>query len=818
MMTALVFLSVLSMLVLGMLGASVDTSRLTTRQADEVSTQSSAESVMALAINRIWGDFLRQTSGQEVRIWDFQTYLDGKGIPNLAGKAGSDGTDMMPKLTMADGKKGLTLMGDVVVEELTIRREDDFNSTMLILEVNVASQRGANSDRNNRVVTQTVSATWKVEAADWEGLEYAMLANNVNCILCHTEVDNAQRVFNGDPAKYGTFDRVKLGSLENFVIREDPNTNVAGTIYMGGEARGTSGTPLGNWGALTLKSKKFDDGGKLLEDSWGDTLAANLSPADTLDPQPFENLYLDYLEESGGPVDGYMPSSFPSPFADDGGYDFTTGKPNPDAAGNRVVDDTEFASATRQARGSLSGGTISVIPPGERVTGKSDLKAMQAGNTDSLGGAVEGNVYLHGTKDDPIIINGPLAVDGDLFISGYVKGKGTLNVRNNVYVLDSVKYLDNEAGGQRSFGFAADGTENALAIASGGNVSVGDVFRPAWGTGSPVTGSTNGGFSFIMEEMAVFNRMEWMKTQATLPGKSAKVKTGTKTTTKTVQPKKKVKYQVDQKTYKWVKTGETKKVAVYEWVWVTTGSGPYATKKKVKQFVKWKTVDVKEKVFTGYKKVWKSKWVNDGPPYDVSHEDDVYAWKTPQVDNPHYNGSDYTPRYYSFNKGGKVPIFNKGGYFDAATKSWKSDTIIAGGWSTKKLTVANPSNHHDKSLYNKDGSSKAVISYITSTDGWMNDTMLKKLIQDGLAERDPGAVEIDATLYSNNSIFGIIPDLESPTTNGKLILNGGLVAADIGLLAPNGTTINYDSRGKDLIDVNDDSRLQITRLLWAPAN
>ncbi len=817
MITGLIFVSVLSMLVLGLLSASVDSSRWTSREEDRISVESSAESAMSLAIESLWSDFQRQMSGSKVTIWDFQAYLDGRQITDQSEAAAPQPTNLIPQLGLPVDEKGNVILGDQAIEALTVNRIDDINTTRLEIVARIRSRRRANTGKDNHVTTDTVRATWKVEAADWDGLEYAMLANNVNCILCHTEIDNAQRVYNDNPDLYGSFSRVKLGSIESFVLRENPHTNVAGSIYLGGQATDIQGNPLGSWGSLSLKSKQFDSQGKLQQDAWGDLISANLSPASATDPAPFENLYLDYLNPAIEQVDGLLPESFPSPFPDDGGFDFATGKPDPNAVGNRIVDDAEFAAIAKAARGSLTGGIISVIPPGQKVNGNAGLADLKAGNEVSLSGSVTGNVYLHGTKDNPIIINGPLAVDGDLIISGYVKGLGTLNVRDNVYVLDDVKYVDHEQNGTRKFGFASDGTENALAIASGGNISIGDIFRPSFGTGSPVTGSTNGGFSFILEEMSVFNRMEWMKTQPTLPGKAAYVKVGTKTYKKKVQPKKKIKVQKKKKTYKKVKTG-TKKVAKYKWVKVTSGSGPYATSKWVKQFNGWKTVNTYKKVFNGWKTVWKWKWVNDGPAVWVNKTKDIMAWQTPQVPNPHYKGADYIPRYYSFSESGKVPIFNKDGYYDSGSQSWHSNSLISGGWSTSKLTLANPQDPGDPILYGGNGQPKAVISSIMASDGWMSDQMLKKLIQDTLAQRDPGPIEIDATVYSNNSIFGIVPDRASPTTNGELILNGGIVAADVGLLAPNGTHINYDERGKDLIQVNDDSRLKITRLLWAPTN
>ena len=50
-----------------------------------------------------------------------------------------------------------------------------------------------------------------------------------------------------------------------------------------------------------------------------------------------------------------------------------------------------------------------------------------------------------------------------------------------------------------------------------------------------------------------------------------------------------------------------------------------------------------------------------------------------------------------------------------------------------------------------------------------------------------------------------------------MLLNGGIVAADIGMLAPGGLQLNFDPRGKTLLDIRSDSQLGIRRQLHAPA-
>jgi hypothetical protein len=87
-----------------------------------------------------------------------------------------------------------------------------------------------------------------------------------------------------------------------------------------------------------------------------------------------------------------------------------------------------------------------------------------------------------------------------------------------------------------------------------------------------------------------------------------------------------------------------------------------------------------------------------------------------------------------------------------------------------------------------------------------------------LAERpdreDP--LEINATLYSANAIMGVVSRDPTDMTDGKLHVNGGIVASDIGLLAPNGTQINYDGRGAERLSITSDQGLTIRRSATLP--
>ena len=68
------------------------------------------------------------------------------------------------------------------------------------------------------------------------------------------------------------------------------------------------------------------------------------------------------------------------------------------------------------------------------------------------------------------------AVSGDVVIEGYFKGSGEIIAGGNLYIAGSIHYPDGvDEFGNRTYGVGADGTENRLTLASGGNIVVGDI-------------------------------------------------------------------------------------------------------------------------------------------------------------------------------------------------------------------------------------------------------------------------------------------------------------------------------------------------------
>ena len=548
---AILVVSGMAIFLVALLTAVMSGRRTVVHQNEDYHVSSAVESVAMLAAEDLWSDYVAGEGGQAGDIDSFRAFLTARGIVDAVGggpPAANEGTSLLAALSLAV-ENGRPRFNDVNIDAVqVVRRDTDADSTQLFLTVSASTTRG--DGIVNPVFNRAVQQVYTIEPEEFPGFEYALLANNVNCIFCHTQVDSALRWWNADPDAHGTFERVKVGTLETLQIRRDADGNalavndgdadsmIAGTLYVRGTA--SDGFPITNWNAQWLKCFPFDSEGNIVQDDSGAMTPASFDPAGD-PPDPFENLYIDYPTAWADMVDGLLPQHFPPPFPDDGGIDDSTGLPVPGAAGNRIVDDSEFDTVAAEATGAITAGVVNVTDPGVVIDTPLDYAdAIFQGNTPSVQGTIDGNVVLTGYPNNPIWIDGSLAIDGDLIIQGYVKGEGSLYVRGNVYVPTDLMYLDgSDTNGNRTYGIAQDGTKNALGLTAGGSILIGDFQRPAslqpdFTTVQPgqydiITGNPDTGdylvddWSFVMAEIALFNRGEWAKTQEFLPGPTGPV-------------------------------------------------------------------------------------------------------------------------------------------------------------------------------------------------------------------------------------------------------------------------------------------------------
>jgi len=371
------------------------------------------------------------------------------------------------------------------------------------------------------------------------GFGYALLARNINCIMCHATFDNIDRVNNTDPGEYGNFDRIKVASLESLLVRVgSSDSTIAGSYYTRGEITDKAGAPLSDLSGSGVSGHEFDPNtGKLLQDLLGDLVDHELELAgtdsDTGFYNPNEYLYTDYPDTEEGMTDGELPVDFPPVV--------------PDSNGNKIVDGTEFADlVASKGSGTIEGGTVYGVSGGANY-GDATLPGSSNGAATIMKdtGQYDGNLILTGTDADPILIDGPVFIDGDVVIKGPIEGKGQIFASGNMYFLGDTTYNDSSGDYGLNDESSGVGADNLVAYAAGGNILIGDYLSPKkatmqvynekkkkWETKSTdydvmspeaITvdtidpgGPVNSGdpASFTMSEVTLFNKMEYEKHEA----------------------------------------------------------------------------------------------------------------------------------------------------------------------------------------------------------------------------------------------------------------------------------------------------------------
>lgn len=493
---ALLFALMAIIIILGALAIMM--ARVTTekRQADHaystVVLEEAAKAGIDLAIERLWHQYV-VTNGNTTGNWaSYRYYLDSVlGIPNTedlngngdmdTGETNSNGRLGWETWPTSYGEHGFPLLdaayeitdpdtGRTIaqIESIEIIRNDGLAASDLTVHATalVGGKR--------RVAVQKLF----IGGETFEGAQFAVLANNISCLLCHAELKSLDMQLNTNSALYGTFDRIKVASLESLLVREDQAYSYcAGTIYTRGKVYKEDGSLYSAAelaGDTLFKGYQFrNTDGKLVQNtSTGAMTKVSLQNGTTNgegDLNPFANLYMDYPTDAEAQTDGPVPSGFPAPF--------------PDEDNDRVVDDEEFDVVVNSADGSISfeldpaevtgsikAGVAYGVPEGSVYSGTTLPTASNTAKDSLSSGTYNGNLILVGTQYDPIVIDSKVAVNGDLVISGPVKGRGQLLVRGNVYITGDVTYAD--ASGE--FGQDEAGNENLLAIVAGGNMMMGD--------------------------------------------------------------------------------------------------------------------------------------------------------------------------------------------------------------------------------------------------------------------------------------------------------------------------------------------------------
>ncbi len=783
---ALIMLTSMAMLTMCMLSAGMSGSQVGSKQDDDYRLRSAAESTGNLAVENLWSGYLRANGGGAGDIGSFRGYLATQGI--LAGTNAAFGKTVSFENRIAmPSSQGID---SVRIDDLSLVRRDRGLSTELFFTVSASSRRGEGHSHGG--TRRTMQLVYSIQPASFEGFDYAILTRNVNCIFCHTKIDTTERAFNTDPALYDTFARAKVGTLESMEIRndgkngitdQDADTLLAGTLYIRGSAytgsaSGATGVPITDWKLQSMVSSTFDAEGQLTADNMGNLVPNFFTPGDLA--APMENLYLNYPLDTAHMVDGVLPADFPPPFPDDGGLDPVTGVATTAGASNKIVDANEFYAATQKAEGTVSGGAIYVASPGVTINSDALFKsASSIGNTASLGPVTHGNVILSGTTASPIVINGTVAIEGDVVLQGVIKGKGVILAKGNMYMPTSVTYADGKKYLPKDLPGMPTGPRT-FGVAQDGTLN--EVAYASGGNlmiGDYLSPSAIGGSS-----------------GSSGGGSSGSSGKGSGKTTTTTTPLISTTDPIVDGT--------------------TAGSFNFAISE-----------------ITNFNR---TEWQYTQPKLPGKGQDPTKP-ATWTVVNPTYKGPDYVPRFYQFGPGDAIPIYNKGTglYFDPVAETWRGpETPFS--WDMTMISVMTPGDKTNPILYDqKTGAPKATILQLTANGGWLPDQVYENATSAWEKAQTQGTpFQVDGLMYTNNAIFGIIH--RSTKFDGAMTVNGSMICADLGLLAPGvassktqgtnanlpgsgykiGLTLNFDKRLTDLLDIPNPFEVHLRRMLWVP--
>ncbi|MEL6715109.1 MAG: hypothetical protein AAFP86_15110, partial [Planctomycetota bacterium] len=185
-------------------GTTVETSRASVADMDSFRARAAAENAAALAATKIWGDFSRATADAG-ELWRFRTHLDGLGLVDQGTSgANAERKDMLESMGLARNARERSSVDGAEIERLDVYRVDDWDATTIVIEVDAVVREG--QDGSSAEKRSSIQEVFVVAPPNWEGLDFAMLANNINCLLCHTTIDNAERVYNNNTTLAGTFE------------------------------------------------------------------------------------------------------------------------------------------------------------------------------------------------------------------------------------------------------------------------------------------------------------------------------------------------------------------------------------------------------------------------------------------------------------------------------------------------------------------------------------------------------------------------------------------------------------------------------------
>lgn len=308
------------------------TTNNTNRVVDIHVVEEACKGGIDFAIERLWNQYVIGNGNTTGNLASYRFFIDGLLEADSSVELLNDGPLVVDPVT------------GVVVNSITIERTDTINGIQLAIR--------ATGEKSG--LRQRVEQTVRISGEPFAGFEYCVLANNINCILCHAGFYSLDQMTNTDPDLYGSHDRVKVATLEALLYRpSSADSVVAGSVYTRGGVYNETWSPRtpAQIEGSDFKAFGFSDvDGKLFED-------VDPNPKDRLDgphglnysgvdgdgrPQPFDSLYVNYPTDPDLMTDGPLPETFPAPYPDDDG--------------DRYIDDSEFEEIASRLHGSVQGG------------------------------------------------------------------------------------------------------------------------------------------------------------------------------------------------------------------------------------------------------------------------------------------------------------------------------------------------------------------------------------------------------------------------------------------------------------------------------
>lgn len=409
-----------------------------------------APSVGAAAIADVWSRFERAQGAQAATLADLRAWFDREGL------VGAGELRPLYGLPMPPGHG-----------ELYFRRDDAGDHVRLTL-------RRSHGDPAALEASEP-AGDFAVRRARWEGSDDVLVAQDLDCVLCHVTVTPAA----------GTRRAARVAALGDVTLRADARLTVAGVLHLGGTLRNGAGAPQAMAGLERLRflplATRDERPGLGTQDELrmrgvGASTVAAVAPG-TLSSRAD----VAHIRPSSGRPGASEPhaGSAGSGGAGHGLELALAGEARPLEA----LDAVRLGAREGQLLGRCSGATRRLtfalprgfpsfedIAPVARGVGLSGGR----GGTVALGGrlaeddaggfltrvrSVDGHLWAIGTEADPLVLDGDVTIEGDLLVAGVVRGSGSLRVQGDVVIAGSLRSdgpLAIVAGGSLFAGAAID--------------------------------------------------------------------------------------------------------------------------------------------------------------------------------------------------------------------------------------------------------------------------------------------------------------------------------------------------------------------------